>query len=50
MMAMMAEPESPYKIEKNSGWYVLFNDFVQKTIKGKFSREKKANKFIQFEL
>lgn len=50
MMAMMAEPESPYKIEKNSGWYVLFNDFVQKTIKGKFSREKMANKFIQFKL
>ena len=46
MLAMMAEPENSYNLSKNNGWYYLFNDFVKKTIRGKFDKDKGKNQIL----
>ncbi len=46
MLAMMAEPDSSYDLKKDSGWYNLFEDFVRKTIRGKFYKDKNRDSFL----
>lgn len=47
LLAMIAESSSNYLFCKHQNWYNLFNEFIQKTIQGKFKLEKRFNELLK---